>query len=103
MTALYLPKTCGKYVNFVYRIEPEVGFLKKRDSENHVALLALQKLHKNGYLDEYLFPKIGPWSSENQKANRMYPNKNIVQQANQKSIKGLQVGSKGSGHMMQNA
>jgi hypothetical protein len=39
----------------------ENGFLKKKDAENHVALLSLKKLHQNGHLDDYLFPKIGSW------------------------------------------
>jgi hypothetical protein len=40
---------------------PESGFLRKRDSENHAALVSLRKLHENDCLDDYLFPKIGPW------------------------------------------
>ena len=63
VTALYLPKTCGAYVDYVYRFMPENGFLKKRDSENHVALLALRKLHQVACLDDYLFPKIGSWAN----------------------------------------
>ena len=41
MTVLFLPKVCGKYVKYVYKIKCERGFIKKRDSENHVALLAI--------------------------------------------------------------
>ena len=58
-----MPKTCGEYVGHVYRIMPENGFLKKKDAENHVALLALKKLHTNGYFDDFLFPKIGSWAN----------------------------------------
>ena len=43
------------------RIQSEFGFLKKRDSENHAAMLALQKIYKDGYLDNFLFPQIGQW------------------------------------------
>lgn len=42
LTVLFLPKTCGPYVNFTYRVNCENGFIKKRDSENHVALVALR-------------------------------------------------------------
>ena len=58
-----MPKTCGEYVGHVYRIMPENGFLKKKDAENHVALLALKKLHENRYFDDFLFPKIGSWAN----------------------------------------
>jgi hypothetical protein len=59
---LYLPKTCGQFVNYVYRINCQNGFVKKRDSENHVALIALRQLYNAGWLDDYLFPKIGSWA-----------------------------------------
>jgi hypothetical protein len=61
LSCVYLPKTCGAFVNHEYKIMPLSGFLKKKDSENHVALLALKKLYENGYLDDYLFPKIGAY------------------------------------------
>ena len=44
---------------------PLEGFLKKKDAENHVALVAVKKLHQNGHFDEYLFPKIGAWLDRN--------------------------------------
>ena len=46
---LYMPNTCSK---FLKRIKPEKAFVKKKDAENHVALLALKKLHdkdKSGF------------------------------------------------------
>jgi superfamily II DNA/RNA helicase len=62
LTVLFLPKTCGQFVNYVYRVNCQNGFIKKRDSENHVALLALRQLYGSGWLDDYLFPKIGSWA-----------------------------------------
>jgi hypothetical protein len=62
LTALYVPKTCGLYFNYIYRVMCENGFIKKRDSENHVALMALRQLYDAGYLDDYLFPRIGSWA-----------------------------------------
>lgn len=47
-----------------HRIQSESGFIKKRDSENHAAMLALKKIKNYGYLDDYLFPKIGQWIVE---------------------------------------
>jgi hypothetical protein len=61
LSCIYLPKTCGKFVNNEYKLMPECGFLRKKDSENHIALLALKKLYENGWLDDYLFPKIGSY------------------------------------------
>ena len=38
-----MPKSCAQYVtDGEHRIMPENGFLKKKDSENHVAMLALK-------------------------------------------------------------
>lgn len=68
-SCIYLPKVCGKYVDYDFKIMPEHGFLKKKDSESHVALLALKKLYENNYLDEYLFPKIGSWLVKKQQQN----------------------------------
>jgi hypothetical protein len=53
-----MPDTCSK---FLKRVKPEKAFVKKKDAENHVALLALKKLHecnKEGvqYLNDNLFP-----------------------------------------------
>ena len=59
LSCVYLPKTCAMFVNNEFKLMPECGFLKKKDSENHVALLALKKLYDNGWLDDYLFPKCG--------------------------------------------
>ena len=60
LTALYLPKSCLGYLDDL-RFKPESGFLKKKDSENHVAQIALRKLYSLGFLDDYLYPKIGLW------------------------------------------
>ena len=64
---LYLPKTCAPFMkDGRHRFVPEFGYLRKRESEGHVALLALKKLHKDNFLDDYLFPKIGLWDSQKQ-------------------------------------
>ena len=55
-----MPKSCLGYLDDL-RFKPESGFLKKKDSENHVAQIALRKLYTLGYLDDYLYPKIGAW------------------------------------------
>lgn len=56
-----MPKTCGQYLNYMYRVMPENGYPKKRDAENHVALLAIKQLHQNKHMDDFLFPQIGSW------------------------------------------
>jgi hypothetical protein len=38
-----MPTSCSK---FLKRIKPERAFVKKKDAENHVALIALKKLHE---------------------------------------------------------
>jgi len=53
-----MPETCSK---FLKRIKPERAFVKKKDAENHVALLALKKLNEKDsqgyqYLNDNLFP-----------------------------------------------
>ena len=37
LTSLYLPKSCANYLFNGHRFTPECGFIKKKDSENHVA------------------------------------------------------------------
>jgi hypothetical protein len=51
-----MPKSCGKYLNNEFRFKPLYGLPKKKDSENHVAQLAIKKLYENKYFDDYLFP-----------------------------------------------
>lgn len=63
LSFLYFPKTCGPFVSYNYRVLCKSGFIKKKDSENHVAMEGLKILFANGYLDDHLFPKIGQWSS----------------------------------------
>jgi len=41
MSVLYLPKTCGKFVDFKFRVEPEFQYSIKDESIGHVALLAI--------------------------------------------------------------
>jgi hypothetical protein len=48
-----MPKTC---YNYLKKVRPLTAFVKKRDAENHVALLALEKLHKKKFLSKHLFP-----------------------------------------------
>ena len=50
---LYMPMTC---VNYLRKVNPKQAYIKKKDAENHVALLAIKKLRDRGHLDEYLFP-----------------------------------------------
>ena len=50
---LYMPKTC---THILKKVRPEKAFVKKREAENHVALIALTKLREKGYLNEHLFP-----------------------------------------------
>lgn len=59
MTILFLPKVCGPYINYSFRILPEIGYSKKKESEGHVSLKALELLHKNGAIDDYLVPNLG--------------------------------------------
>lgn len=40
---LYFPRRCK---DLLRKQNPETAFIKKRDAENHVALLALKRLHK---------------------------------------------------------
>ena len=63
LSVLYMPKSCGKYLNEHYRFLPLYGLTKKIDSENHVAQLAVKKLYENKYFDDYLFPCIGEWNN----------------------------------------
>ena len=42
-----MPKSCGKYLNEQYRFIHLHGLSKKKDSENHVAQLAIKKLYEN--------------------------------------------------------
>lgn len=64
LSFLYFPKTCGPFVNFNYRVLCKSGFIKKKESENHVAMEGLKILFANGFLDDHLFPKIGQWSPQ---------------------------------------
>ena len=50
---LYMPQTC---MHILKKVRPEKAFVKKREAENHVALIALAKLREKGYLNEHLFP-----------------------------------------------
>lgn len=48
-----MPMTC---VHIFRKINPILAYVKKKDAENHVALLAIRKLRAGGHFDEYLFP-----------------------------------------------
>lgn len=67
LTSLYMPKTCAAFLPDGHRFNPENGFVKKKDSENHVAQLALKQLRASKRLDDYLFPVIGTWALGHQK------------------------------------
>jgi hypothetical protein len=54
-SVLYMPETCK---NILRKVNPRSAFVKKKDAENHVALLAIKKLREKGHLDEHLFPKL---------------------------------------------
>jgi hypothetical protein len=48
-----MPECCKDRLR---KVNPVHAFVKKRDAENHVALLAIKKLRAKGLIDEYLFP-----------------------------------------------
>jgi hypothetical protein len=50
-----MPETCK---NILRKVNPKSAFVKKKDAENHVALLAIKKLREKGHLDEHLFPRL---------------------------------------------
>ena len=52
-SVLYMPETCKTILR---KVNPKSAFVKKKDAENHVALLAIKKLRDKGYLDQHLFP-----------------------------------------------
>jgi len=54
-SVLYMPETCKSILR---KVNPKSAFVKKKDAENHVALLAIRKLREKGHLDEHLFPKL---------------------------------------------
>lgn len=60
-TVLYMPEICK---HILRKVNPKTAFIKKKDAENHVALLAIIKLRQKGFLDDHLFPSIP--GSENQ-------------------------------------
>lgn len=49
---LYFPRRCKDIV--LRKQNPERAFVKKRDAENHVALLAVKRLQQKGFLTEHL-------------------------------------------------
>jgi hypothetical protein len=85
LTFCYFPKVCGPYINYIYRVQCERGFIKKKDSENHVAMEALKILYKNGHLDDYLFPKIGQWAMSNHSMS------SVINQSNSPKKKKIKV------------
>lgn len=54
-SVLYMPETCK---HILRKVNPKNAFVKKKDAENHVALIAIRKLRQLNHLDEHLFPKI---------------------------------------------
>lgn len=63
--ALYFPRVCK---DILRKQNPETAFIKKRDAENHVALLALKRLHLKGYLNDNLMMNMS-----NAKINELLP------------------------------
>jgi hypothetical protein len=55
-SVLYMPRSCKQYLE---KVNPLTAFAKKKDAENHVALLAIQKLYEKGLFSKHLYPKIG--------------------------------------------
>lgn len=51
----YMPQIC---MNIFRKVNPKLAFVKKKDAENHVALLAIKKLRQRGHLDAHLFPNV---------------------------------------------
>jgi len=47
---LYFPRQTHSFL--IRKINPEQAHLNKRSAENHVALRAVKKLHKDGFLTE---------------------------------------------------
>lgn len=41
---------------FPGRVKPIIAFARKKDAENHVALIAIKTLKEKGLLDEYFYP-----------------------------------------------
>lgn len=70
LTALYMPRSCAQFLEDL-RFMPVTGFSKKKDSENHVAQLALRKLFLNGYLDDYLYPRISNFTTGKTKSAKV--------------------------------
>jgi hypothetical protein len=52
---LYFPKT---FADLKRKVNPKKGHLKKRDSQDHVALLAMEDLYKKEYFNEFLLPNM---------------------------------------------
>jgi len=51
---LYFPLTCKD--KGITKVNPKNAYPKKKDAENHVALLAVRRLIEKGFFDEYFFP-----------------------------------------------
>ena len=50
-----MPQICA---HIFRKVNPTHAFVKKKDAENHVALLAIRKLRERGHLDAHLFPNV---------------------------------------------
>jgi hypothetical protein len=75
---LYMPQTC---VHIFRKVNPKVAYMKKKDAENHVALLAIRKLRQKGHLDGHLFPCMQGNSFElSEQASEVSLNKLAVKQ-----------------------
>jgi len=51
---LYFPLTCTD--KGITKVNPNNAYPKKKDAENHVALLAFKRLIDKGFFDNYFFP-----------------------------------------------
>jgi len=52
LSVLYLPRTFNQYANESCRVLPTHAYSSQMEAENHVALLALEQLHKYGFIDK---------------------------------------------------
>ena len=54
LSQLYMPLTAKD--KGISKTNPLYAYAKKRDAENHVALLTVRKMKDKGFFDDFLFP-----------------------------------------------
>lgn len=53
ISSIVMPHCFKKFLNYLW--ETEQSFVKKKDAESHIALLAIIHLHKKGILNDNLY------------------------------------------------